>query len=500
MASTLAIPGANATAICNYMAIQTPSWVKHAIFYQIFPDRFARGRSGRSTSLDGSVDLQPWDAPPTTQGYKGGNLWGVIDRLDYLEDLGITAIYLNPIFTAASNHRYNTDDYYQVDPLLGGDEAFEALVRAVRRRGMHLMLDGVFNHVGRGFFRFHDIVENGPHSPWLDWFDIHGWPIAPFVGDRPANYRTWVGHRSLPELNHDNPAVREYIMEVGEYWIGRGVDGWRLDVPNCVTADGFWQEFRDRVKARNPTAYIVGEVWGDARPWLDGTQFDGVMNYLFAGPTIAFAAGDRVNAKLAEGMDYSPAPALTAEQYATKMRELLSLYDWEIQQTQFNLLDSHDTARIKTLVGDDRDSVFLATLLLMTFPGAPCIYYGHEVGLAGGRDPDCRRAFPDRAQWDLEMLAFQKQLIALRKERQALRAGNYRILHARGNTYAFVRTLKEETIVVAANVGTEAATIEAELPDAPQHLLLGRGEITYRGNRLTIDIPARSGSILGSHL
>ncbi|NKB17981.1 MAG: glycoside hydrolase family 13 protein, partial [Pseudanabaena sp. CRU_2_10] len=354
------------------MQIHTPDWVKHAVFYQIFPDRFARGKvPPRSIA---STSLEDWEAMPTLQGYKGGNLWGAIAQLDYLQELGINAIYFTPIFQSACNHRYHTHDYYQIDPLLGGNAAFSQLLDAAHQRQIKVVLDGVFNHASRGFFFFNDILENGPYSPWLDWFKIEGWPLCPYDGDRPANYTSWVGNRALPEFNHDNAEVREYIMRIAEYWIELGVDGWRLDVPNCIKTPGFWQEFRDRVKAVNPDAYIVGEIWGDASEWLDGTQFDGVMNYLFTAPTIAFTAGDRVVREHVKGQHYQPYPALNAAGYASKITTLLAQYAWEIQLTQLNLLDSHDTARLLTIASGGTDnalaeaqsSVELAALLLLT--------------------------------------------------------------------------------------------------------------------------------------
>ncbi len=271
--------------------VTTPDWVKRAIFHQIFPDRFAR--SHRPLPAARHPQLEAWNSPPTLQGYKGGNLWGIVEQLDYLQNLGITALYLTPIFQSACNHRYHTHDYYQVDPLLGGNEALQALLNAAHQREMKVVLDGVFNHASRGFFFFNDILENGPHSPWLDWFMIEDWPLAAYDGTKPANYEGWANNRSLPQFNHHHSDVREYLMQVGEYWLHQGIDGWRLDVPNCVTVPGFWQEFRQRVKGINPEAYIVGEIWSDASPWLDGTQFDGVMNYPFTEATLAFTTGDR---------------------------------------------------------------------------------------------------------------------------------------------------------------------------------------------------------------
>jgi cyclomaltodextrinase / maltogenic alpha-amylase / neopullulanase len=454
------------------MTIQTPTWVKHAVFYQIFPDRFTSGKQTRKRLLR-SPTWEKWDAPPTLQGYKGGDLWGVIEQLDYLQDLGITAIYFTPIFQSTSNHRYHTHDYYQVDPLLGGNKAFLELLAQAHQRNIKIVLDGVFNHVSRGFFFFNDILENGPYSPWLDWFKIQDWPLSAYDGSLPANYEGWIDNRALPVFNHANPDVREYIMEVAEYWVKEGIDGWRLDVPFEITVPGFWQEFRDRVKAVNPEAYIVGEIWSDARQWLDGTQFDGVMNYLFTGPTLAFTAGDRVLMKYVEGPSYQPYPPLNAQGYAAKIQTLLQLYPWEIQLTQLNLLASHDTARLLTITGTEdgdeleasRTCVKLATLLLFTFPGAPSIYYGDEVGLLGGIDPDSRRGFPIETHWDKNLLDYHRQLIALRHSSPALQTGTYIPIYAQENVYIFARMLGKERCVIAINVGTVTQQVTCPIPD-----------------------------------
>lgn len=489
----------------RFMQIHTPDWVKHAIFYQIFPDRFAKGLR-TSFPAANPAHFEEWHGMPTLQGYKGGDLWGVIEQLDYLQNLGITAIYFTPIFQSACNHRYHTHDYYQIDPLLGGNEAFYRLLEAVHWRGMKLVLDGVFNHTGRGFFFFNDILENGPHSPWVDWFKIEDWPLAPYDGDRPANYVGWAGNRALPELNHANPEVREYIMRVAEHWIRQGVDGWRLDVPFCITEPGFWQEFRGRVKAINPEAYIVGEIWRDARKWLDGKQFDGVLNYVFTGATIAFTAGDRVNPEHAKERSYDPYPAIDAELYAEKMQLLLHAYPWEIQLTQLNLLASHDTARLLTMTDGDEDSVKLANLLLFTFPGAPSIYYGDEVGLEGGLDPDSRRSFPDKTKWSKAIHTCHRELIQLRHQRLALRIGEYRLLGAENCIYAFTRIWEGDVLIIAVNTGTTVGKIDLEsagtrLHSQPSQVLYSTteedSEIVWTADNLFLALPPRTGIVLG---
>ncbi|MEL6440863.1 MAG: glycoside hydrolase family 13 protein [Cyanobacteria bacterium J06621_8] len=472
--------------------IKTPDWVKHAVFYQIFPDRFARSQPKIKGQWQASR-YEAWDATPTYQGYKGGNLWGIIDKLDYIKDLGVNAIYFTPIFQSASNHRYHTHDYYQVDPMLGGNVAFAALLKAAHQQEIKVVLDGVFNHASRGFFFFNDILENGPNSPWLDWFKVEGWPLSAYDGSKPANYAGWIGDRALPEFNHDNPQVREYIMQIAEYWLHQGIDGWRLDVPGEVDTPGFWQEFRNRVKVVNPEAYIVGEIWGDASYWLDGTQFDGVMNYRFTEPTIAFTGGDRYDPDYCQH-ELHPSPPISGTEYAARIDALLKLYDWEIQLTQLNLLDSHDTPRMLTTIGEDKNRFLLASVLMMTFPGAPSVYYGDEVGLPGGKDPDCRRVFPESEQWDQEILASYKRLIALRHQYEALRIGTYKTLFANQNLYVLARILEDQEVIVAVNVtqsAEQAVFAVTELYSRPEKIIYGSGQVTWHGNAEATNLELR---------
>ena len=481
-------------------AIETPEWVKHAVFYQIFPDRFAK-----SATLPKPNNLEPWDSEPTTYGYKGGDLLGVVEHLDHIQALGATAIYFTPIFQSASNHRYHTHDYYKIDPLLGGEAAFDTLLAECKRRGLRVVLDGVFNHASRGFFQFNDVLENGGSSPWLDWFSFTDHPANAYDHSKKPGYAAWVGLHALPKFNTDNPQVREYLMQVGEYWLRKGIDGWRLDVPFEVTTPGFWQEFRQRVKAINPEAYIVGEVWTDSRQWLGGDQFDGVMNYLFAGPTIAFSAGHRVVRETVERHSYAAWPGINGIEYADRIEHLLNLYPWPIQLTQLNLLDSHDTARFISIAHDDVASVRIGTTLLMTFPGAPSVYYGDEIGLTGGgNDATYRKPFPwDRREtWNNELLAFYQQAIALRHAQPALRTGAYHRLLATADVYAFARTLANSTLVIAVNVAEESRTVEIPLDglttrdNAPTMLFGDGNNATINGATLHITLAPRDGVVI----
>ena len=484
---------------------EPPDWITGrdggtgAVFYQIFPDRFAR--SGR---VDVGARLEPWDAPPTFTGYKGGDLWGVIDRLDYLVELGINALYLNPVFQSASNHRYHTHDYFTVDPMLGGDDAFDALLEAAHGRSMRVVLDGVFNHASRGFFQFSDIAEHQEKSAYVDWFRVDEFPIRPYDEDVPPTYDAWWGLHALPAFNTENEVVREFLWRVGEYWIGRGVDGWRLDVPNEIRTPGFWEEFRKRVRAVNPDAYIVGEIWGPAQEWVgDSGRFDGVMNYELTTATIAFAVGDNVEPATAlNNNEYSITPARHAGQLADHIDWLASLYDTDSRLAMLNLLDSHDTSRIRSIAGGDTDLVVLALAMMLTMPGAPCLYYGTEIGMEGGPDPDCRRGFPeDEASWDMELLDVVRTLIALRHQLPGLRAPGVERIGPPygqdfGDTYVYGRGCGEERVVVAINRSdaTDVVPLDGALAaDAEQ--VFGAGSIVTVDEGTEVHMPPRSAAI-----
>lgn len=473
---------------------QPPAWVSDAVFYQIFPDRFAA--SERWHKPDG---LEPWESAPTTHGYKGGDLAGVIGQLDYLEELGVNALYFNPIFASGANHRYHAWDYYRIDPLLGDLDLFDQMIAACHQRGIRVVLDGVFNHCGRGQFQFHDLLESGESSPWRDWFNVHSWPIDAYSDDAP-NYDAWWGLPALPKFNTENPDVREYLLEVGEYWARRGIDGWRLDVPLEIKTDGFWEEFRRRVRAVNPDLYILAEIWDDASEWInDGDRFDATMNYLFAGHTLAFVAGDRIPGELADGLSYPLKPALDANDYAAAVNHLLQLYPWSRTLVNFNLLDSHDVPRMLSLCGGNETAVVLAVALQMTFPGTPSVYYGSEIGMEGGKDPANRGSFSwDRSTWNSHIFEAHRELIALRHAEPALRYGDMETLPTDPGSmlYVFSRSFEGDTIVVAINAGTDAVSAMTQ-PSVGESFktLWGDGGIAGDSSSLRIALPPRSGAI-----
>ncbi|MBN1248041.1 MAG: alpha-amylase [Anaerolineae bacterium] len=481
------------------MPTTTPDWVKDAIFYQIFPDRFAT-----SERVTKPTNLEPWDSPPTHRGFKGGDFVGIQEHLDYLTELGITAIYFNPIFQSAANHRYHTYDYYEVDPILGGTTAFRDFLGAAHSHGIRVVLDGVFNHASRGFFQFNHIMENGKQSPYLDWFLVNGFPLRAYDVHSAPNYAAWWNNRELPKLNTDVHAVRAFIMDVAETWLRFGIDGWRLDVPLEITTPGFWEEFRQRVKSVNPEAYILAEIWHDAEAWLSGDHFDATMNYGFNRACYGFFGGDWLDVSHRPGG--FPIERLDGPAFAEAVDHLISLYDWETTLVQYNLLSSHDEPRFTTMVRGDTRRFRLATLFQMVFPGVPSVYYGDEIGMEGGPDPDCRRAFPwDERNWDAGLRAEVRRFIALRRDHVALRRGKYTTLHVGEATYALARHMPEDVVVIAFNVSGGPKSLTLELSEALGSALPPGSSFTdpwsgailpVQSGHLHVDIPALDGRVL----
>ncbi len=446
------------------MSTDAPRWARDAVFYQVFPDRFA---SSPRVVKPGA--LEPWTDPPTTHGFKGGDLLGLADRLGELHDLGITAIYLNPVFSAASNHRYNAYDFLTVDPLLGGDAALRDLLDLAHRREIRVILDGVFNHVGRGFWPFQHVIESGGASPYRDWFYLDDDVLSqrrgvsahdhlcPEQGER--GYRSWWDVPSLPKLRIEHPPVREYLLGVAERWTRFGIDGWRLDVPQDIEDPTFWPEFRRRVRAINPEAYLVGEIWVDAPEWLAGDRFDALMNYPLTLAILGFVGGPHINRAVVDGqMNYRDGLSdLDGPAFAARLERSMRINAVATTEVQFNLLGSHDSPRARSVLGEDLVRLRLATALQMTLPGAPSIYYGDEIGMSGGPDPDCRRAYPARLEDvdapGLAQRAYVKAAVHARRDRVALRRGGVQVLAAAGRAVILERIAEDARALVLLNAG-----------------------------------------------
>lgn len=411
---------------------QAPSWVKDTVWYQIFPERFANGDP--SLNPEGTL---PWgSAPPTATNFFGGDFQGVIDHLDHLVELGINGIYFTPIFKAYSNHKYDTIDYMEIDPQFGDKETFRRLVKECHRRGIRVMLDAVFNHSGYYFPPFQDVLKNQENSAYTDWFHLREFPVKP---DPVPNYDTFGFVGSMPKLNTEHPEVKAYLLKVARYWIEEfDIDGWRLDVANEVDHQ-FWREFRQVVKSVKPDAYILGEIWHDAMPWLGGDQFDAVMNYPFTNNAIDFFAKSKI----------------TAEEFANSITKVLHMYPANVNEVQFNLLDSHDTPRILTLANGEIDRVKLLYLFQLSFIGTPCIYYGDEIGMKGGQDPGCRACMIwDESKQNRTLFTYVKNLIKMRKEIPAFgNDGSFRILdyNNESNTLIYQKKSDEHQILFIIN-------------------------------------------------
>ncbi|WP_018752802.1 alpha-glycosidase [Paenibacillus sanguinis] len=386
---------------------QVPEWAKQAVFYQIMPERFANGDP--SNDPEGTL---AWGGKPAGDNFFGGDLQGILDHLEDLTDLGITAIYMTPLFVSPSNHKYDTMDYKQVDPHFGDNALLRKLVEQCHERGIRVVLDAVFNHCGEQFPPFQDVLQHGESSPYASWFHINRFPAA--VDNGIPTYDTFGFSGNMPKFNTADLEVRKYLLGVAEYWIKEiKLDGWRLDVANEVDHH-FWRDFRRIVKQANPEAYLIGEVWSDSLNWLLGDQFDSVMNYPFADKVLEFFTGN------ADGAAFSD-----------EMGALIMRYPHQINEVIFNLLCSHDTARLLTRVGGDKRKLKLCVVFLFTYIGTPCILYGDEIGLTGDGDPDSRKCMEwDTSKQDRELYDFYKLMIGLRKQNPALRQGHFRFLHA----------------------------------------------------------------------
>ncbi|PZD94648.1 alpha-glycosidase [Paenibacillus sambharensis] len=423
-----------------------PVWAKEAIFYQIFPDRFACG--------DPSINppaVEPWGGTPTPKNFFGGDLQGVIDHLDYLHDLGINAIYFNPLFEATTNHRYDTKDYLRVDPYLGTNDKLKELVDACHSKGIRVMLDAVFNHCGHTFPPFVDVQEKGEASPYAGWFHVREWPLA--VKEDGTTYDTFGFEPIMPKLNTEHPEVKAYLLKVASYWLTEiGIDGWRLDVANEVDHQ-FWREFRKVVKEANPEAYIVGEIMHDSLPWLLGDQFDAVMNYPFTNILLQFFAHKKTD----------------AGQFADAITTQLANYPKPVNEVAFNLLGSHDTDRLLSLCEGSVERVKLATLFQLTYPGTPCIYYGDEIGMDGNHDPDNRKCMIwDPAQQNQELFSFFRDMIRLRRLSPALRDGSIRFISIADHDHilAYERQADEERYLIVLNNQDQAVIVQVPVTDS----------------------------------
>ena len=504
-----------------YEETYTPQWFGEGVTYQIFPDRFCRTAPPRVEGLLGERRAHmDWNEAPMigadpetgrwNSDFFGGNLKGITSKLDYLASLHVKTLYLNPVFEAASNHRYDTADYCAIDPLLGTEEDFAQLCREAEKRGIRVILDGVFNHTGddsRYFNRagFYETVGayQSPNSPYYPWYGFSQWPEA---------YDGWWGIKTLPAVNENNPQYREFIItgerSVIRRWLRLGASGWRLDVADELP-DDFIVDIRRVMEEEKADAFLLGEVWEDGsnkiayskrRRYLLGRETHGLMNYPLRTATLRYLRGGR------------------AEDFRETMETVRENYPKPAFYSGLNILGTHDTPRILTALGEDgvpsdkleraayrlsperlelaMARLKMAAMLLYAFPGSPTLYYGDEAGMEGFEDPMNRRTFPwGRENQELQTLF--KALGALREARPSLRQGDIRYIGAEGAILVFERTLNGERTVIALNAGDTEREIELPWKTAFAKELLSFQHFWARDGRVRLSLPPRSGVILG---
>lgn len=382
---------------------KAPAWVKDTVWYQIFPERFANGDA--SLNREG---VKTWDptGSPERQDFYGGDLQGVLDHLDHLTDLGVNGIYFTPVFKAFSNHKYDTEDYFEIDPEFGDKELFKKLVDAAHERGIKVMLDAVFNHIGDMSDQWQDVLKNQQQSKYANWFHVNEWPAkyttnADFEWAGDATYDTFAFTPHMPKLNTSDKDVQDYLLKIAAYWIEEfDIDAWRLDVADEVD-HAFWKKFRSVCYNAKDDFYILGEIWHSAQPWLVGDEFSAVMNYAYTDAIIDGLVKKKIN----------------LVQMTSNISNQLMLYRKQTNQVMFNVLDSHDTARILTVAHEKKNLMKLVEAFTYMQPGVPCIYYGDEYAMTGKNDPDCRKCMPwDEEHQDENMFQFFKALVAFRRE------------------------------------------------------------------------------------
>lgn len=487
-------------------SFHTPGWMSKAVIYQIFPDRFYDGNKAndpKTGTVHGYITVYfhkhwsdtPFDGPPYSNDFFGGDLRGVIDKLGYLHGLGINAIYLNPIFTAPSDHKYDTSNFFQIDPEFGTLKTFQILVADAKKLGIRLILDGVFEDTGTDsvyfnqYNEFHDLgAYQSKKSPYFSWYSFQYWPTV---------YSDWMGVSTLALLN-ENPSVENFFFRkpgsVAQYWLSQGTGGWRLDSADTLS-ENYWRAFRSTIKARYPDSVIIGEKngWQDALPWLMGDQWDGMMNYQFRDPVLEF---------FANGIGAQTAVPISASVFLASEMGLLAEYPRPALLSSMNLVDSHDTARILNDLNFNKQALRLVALYQMTWLGAPTIFYGDEAGVTGTDNNTGRATFP----WghdDKSLEAYYRSLIHMRLKYPAFTEGSVQpVLTSNGQrVVAFLRTFGRQHIVVALNDSDRTQTVTLPLGvlrngTTMTDLLSGGQKLKVQGGSIRLAIPKLAGRVL----
>ena len=451
-----------------------PDWVYGSVMYQVFPERFANGRP--DVNPEKTVE---WGSVPTRLDFQGGDLYGVLEKLDYIESLGVNILYLNPIFLSGSTHKYDSWDHFKVDPTLGGDDALRELITNCHDRNIKVILDCSLNHVHPRHFAFQDLVKNGEKSDYKDWFTVFDYPVRLIhrphlyantykVGwdgnqeeykryldktfeetkvpvevkndDGPIiepSYKAWWGVPDMPKVNFESKGARQWALDVTKHWIENfEIDGWRMDVAKELDFS-FWKEFRDIAQKANKDTLLISEIFGDTSQWLQGDRFDGTMNYSFRETMTDYFATKRISNK----------------EFSDSLAYLYSMYSFEALSSCQNLLSSHDVKRFLNRCGNDEDGIFGAIFLQSTFPGIAGIYYGDEIGLGGADDPFNREPFPwhNEESWNTKILDYTKTLMNIKKSNSIFKYGRFELLDENEHFVAFRRVLRDESMLCIIN-------------------------------------------------
>lgn len=415
-------------------------WLQESVVYQIFPDRFYNGDTANDPETTST-----WGSSVTSNSKFGGDLKGIIDKLDYIEDLGVNLLYLTPIFKSSSNHKYNTADYYDIDSQFGTLDTAKELVKKCHEKGIKIVFDAVFNHSGSDFFAFKDLLINQEASKYKDWYFIDDYPVST---DKVNYYTFGNGISKMPKLNTNNKEVRKYLLNVGKYWIKEiGIDGWRLDVSDEVDHD-FWRAFNKVIKRANKDAVIIGEIMHEANSFLKGDQMDSIMNYPFKYALVDFFANR----------------SICVEKFDDILSFNRTLYMNSITRQLWNLIGSHDTKRFLTECGNNIERMKLAIAFQFCYQGVPYIYYGDEIGLNGGDDPQCRKCMVwEEEKQNKELFNLYKTMISIRKHNKALIYGNYETIYCKDNILVFKRSYKGDSLLIYINNNDEERSINISL-------------------------------------
>ena len=503
----------------NFKRHIVPDWVYGGVMYQIFPERF--NYSDTNSLFEEKVE---WGSTPKRLEFQGGDLYGIIDKLDYIKNLNVNILYLNPIFLSGSTHRYDTWDHFKVDPKLGGEKALEKLIDELHARNMKIIFDTSLNHVHPKHFAFQDIIKNGEKSKYKDWFTIYeypvhlkyrphlyentykvGWdgnekeykkylektfleteiPVKNIDDDGPIvepSYKSWWGVPDMPKINYSCEDARKWALDVTSFWIDNfNIDGWRMDVAKEIDLL-FWKDFRKTAKDSNQNVLLFSEIFGDTSQWLQGDMFDGTMNYSFRESMVDYFATKRMN----------------ISEFSDSLANLYFMYSFKALSSCQNLLSSHDVKRFLNRCSDD-SSIYGPIFMQATFPGIAGIYYGDEIGLNGGNEPNNREAFPwnDEGSWDINLQNYIREIMNIKSSNNILKYGNFQLLPNQNDAIVFRRALRDKSLLCIFNRSEDQKNIKIPSTAHGIEQIFGNSDIQLDdGNILISELQKNAGLII----